>query len=378
MRGVGVVSLDTHKKFSKAVVLDWEGEILEETRIPHGDRREMERFFARFDPATDVVLEATFNWPWIADAAERMGLKPHLGHPPKLRTYARGQAKSDRKDATFNGRVWLGGVLFPESYLAPPDVRRMRALFRMRLLLVHIRTKLKNSVHGVLFKLGLVMDGEASDLFSRKGRAALERVRLESAEREELNRKLAVIDDLTRHIGDLEKEIGPRLKKETKAKLLMSLPGVGKLTAYAILAEVGEFGRFPNGRALASYAGLLPVTRESAEKEFERKTSPACNRFLRWAMLEAVSGAVRASRRMRSLHARVRARNVKRPGKARVAVARELIELAHLLVKKSVKYEEKPPVRPGGKTRMRRSPGCAPVQGGGRDRSTAAFCRVNR
>jgi transposase len=342
---VGVVSLDTHKRFSKAVVLDWSGEVIEEEVIAHGDRGEMERFFARFEPATDVIMEATFNWPWIADAADEMGLNAHLGHPRKLRDFAKGQAKSDRKDAAFNGQVWLGGVLFPESWLAPREVRRMRAHFRMRQLLVNMRTSLKNSVHGILFKLGITVEGKASDLFSNKGRGVLEGLKLDDAERGELNRKLQVIDDLTGHIEDVEEEILPKLKHDPRAAILMSLPGVGKLTAYAILAEAGDFARFPNGRALASYAGLLPVTRESAGKQFERKTSKSCNRFLRWAMLEAVSGAVRKSPRMKSLNSRVKARNPKRQGKARVAVARELIELAHLLVTRGENYKELPATR---------------------------------
>ena len=151
------------------------------------------------------------------------------------------------------------------------------------------------------------------------------------------------------------------LKKDIRADYLQSLPGVGKKTAYAILAEVGDFGRFPNRRALASYAGLLPIPRESAEREYERHTSSACNRFLRWAFLETVTGAVRSSPRMKSLHARVRARNPKRPGKARVAVAREVAELAHLLVTRQEKYREhlsrrteRRPARRLGESRIKR------------------------
>jgi hypothetical protein len=223
---VAVVSVDIHKRFSKAVVLGWDGQVMEESRVAHGNRHDMEAYFARFETGTDVVMEATFNWPWIAEAAE------------------------------------------------------------------------------------------------------------------ELDRKLVVIDELTAHINALDQEIRKGLKTDRKASLLMSLPGVGEKSAHAILAEVGEFDRFPNGRALASYAGLLPVPRESGGWEYERRTSPACNRFLRWALLETVTGAVRSSRRMRSLHARVRARNPKRTGKARVAVAREIAELAHLLVTRDVSYQE--------------------------------------
>jgi transposase len=339
MNRVAVISMDLHKRFSKAVAMGWDGQVLEEARISHGDRREMEAYFARFDSRTDVVMEATFNWPWIAEAAEELGLRPHLGHPTRLRKYAKGLAKTDRKDAIFQGKLWLAGEIFPESYRAPAPVRQRRALFRLRLLWVRMRTMLKNNVHGQLLKLGLVLD-ECTDLFSHKGRAVLDGLPLKSGDRQELDRKLVVIDELTTHIDELDKEIRKGLKKDRRASLLMSLPGVGEKSAYAILAEVGDFGRFPNGRALASYAGLLPVPNESADREYERRTSPACNRFLRWAFLETVTGAVRSSKRIRSLHARVRVRNPKRPGKARVAVARQIAELAHLLVTREVPYQE--------------------------------------
>lgn len=341
MERVTVVSMDIHKRFTKAVVFGEDGSILEEARIAHDHRLLMAEYFTRFPPGTPVVMEATFNWPWIADLAESAGLEPHLAHPPRLRQYAQGLGKTDRKDAVFQGRIWLAGEIFPEVYRAPAAVRRMRAWFRLRLLWVRQRTALKNNIHGQLLKLGFVLDAGASDLFSVKGRQVLAGLPLEVEDRRELDRKLRVVDQLTENIELLDQEITTHLKHDPRAPLLMSLPGVGEKTAYALLAEVGEFSRFPNGRALASYAGLLPVPRQSGTWDGERRTSPASNRFLRWAFLEAVSGATRVPGRLASLYARVRARNPKRIGKARVAVARELAELAHLLVTRGVKYQDK-------------------------------------
>ena len=70
MPNVSVVAMDIHKGFSKAVVLDGVGEVLESFQVSHDKRGTMEEFFGRFSPETDVVLEATFNWPWIADMAK--------------------------------------------------------------------------------------------------------------------------------------------------------------------------------------------------------------------------------------------------------------------------------------------------------------------
>ena len=352
MKSVAVIPMDIHKKFSKAVVMDDEAGIIEEERVGHKDHQEMQEFFGQFEAGTPVVMEATFNWPWISDLAEEMGLEPHLAHPMRAREMAKGMAKTDRRDAIFLGRLWLAGEIFPESYRAPREVRRQRQLFRTRQMFVRMRTAIKNNIHGQLFRLGHVLDEEASDLFSVKGRAVLKGLELAGDERQALERKLAALDDLARHIEVLEKVIRKELRQDSRAEILMSLPGVGEIIAYGMLSEMGTMERFPDSRALAAYAGLLPMANESAEKDHGRHTGGACNHFLRWMMIEAVTGAVRGSGRMQSLYRRVKARNEHKVGKARVAVARELIELSHLLLARGKTYQETPPARPGSQKRL--------------------------
>jgi hypothetical protein len=141
-----VVALDLHKEFSRAVVMDGGGDVLDDRRILHADRGEMQRFLDEFDAGTDVVMEATFNWPWVVDIAEKCGVTPHLGDPTRIKEFRRGLAKSDRKDCVAQGTLWLR-KMFPEVYIAPPCVRRMRGVFRMRGLFVRLRTKVKNNIH---------------------------------------------------------------------------------------------------------------------------------------------------------------------------------------------------------------------------------------
>lgn len=356
MNSVAVVPLDIHKKFTQAVLMDKEAGIVGEARIDHYDPEAFERFLAQFEARTDVVMEATFNWPWIADVVTKMGLCPHLAHPVRAREMAKGMAKSDRKDAIFLGRLWLAGDIFPEAYLAPPEVRGMRGLFRQRSLLVRMRTAVKNHIHGQLFRLGVLVDEEVSDLFGKKGRRLLRGLELEDSERGLLDRSLAFLEDLDRHIEVLEGEIRRDLGKDGRAEMVRSIPGVGEILAHAVLSEIGEIERFANGRALAAYAGLLPLSRESADKDYGGRTNRACNRFLRWAALEAVTGAVRSSPRMASLHARVKAKNPKQPGKARVAVAREILELVYLLLTRNQRYQERPARRPGSERSHRSRP----------------------
>jgi transposase len=344
MGSVAVVAMDIHKKFSKAVMMDWDCGVIGERMIYHDGRGEMKEFFGGLDRDTDVVMEATFNWPWIADMAEEAGLRAHLVDPVRAREMARGYSKSDRKDAIYLGRLFLSSALFPQVYLAPVEVRDRRWLFRLRLLLVRMRTAVKNAVHGQLFRLGYAPE---VDIFGDSGRRLLGALELSQTERMLLNEKLEAIDDLAGHIEYLEGHIERQLREDSRAGILMSLPGVGKITAYAMLAEIGDIRRFPDRRALSAYAGLLPLQDESGGKEKAKHTGARCNRHLRWTAIEAVTGAVRSSGRMRSLHTRVCRRNRGMAGKARVAVAREIVELAWILLTRNQRYDEQRPARPG-------------------------------
>jgi transposase len=345
MDRVAVVGMDLHRDFSKAVVMAEDGKILETRSVYHDGHEEMAEFFGGFEPGTEVVMEAGFNWPWIADMAEKAGLKPHLGHALRCREMAKGMAKNDKKDATFLARLWLAGDIFPEAYLAPREVRARRARFRTRALLVKIKAELKNSIHGILIKNGVKREG-ISDLYGRKGRQWLAGLGLSPEAREEMETKLAVADDVDRHISGLEQKLWAELPTDPRASLLQTIPGIGRLIAYGLLAEIGEIGRFPDRRALASYAGLLPMDNESAGEEHGKRTSRRCAKFLKLMAIEAVRGAVKTSRRMRQLFERVRAKNPDKPGKAMVAVARELMEVVHIVLSRGVPYEEAP-VRPG-------------------------------
>jgi transposase len=342
---VAVVSMDLHKAFSRVVVMGPEGEVMDDRRVYHADHAEMEDFFREFEHGTDVIMEATFNWPWIADLAEKCGLSAHLGDPMRIKNHRKGLPKSDRKDCVAQGTLWFR-KMFPEVYLAPRGVRRMCGVFRMRGMFVRMRASIKNNIHAQLFRLGVNLD-EESDIFSLKGRAALAALELDDASQDELLRKLALLDDLNEHIDEIEDGIRADLVRDPRARIVDSIPGFGEITTHGFLAEVGELERFPNGRSLASYAGVLPLDNESADEDMGKHTGKHSNRFLRWILIEAVTGAVRKSPRMKSLRERVKAKNPRQPGKGRVAVARELAELAHLLLTRKVLYTETPPPRPG-------------------------------
>ncbi len=349
---------DNHRKFSKVSLMEQtpEGEIraVERARLEHGDKQAMRAWLSHLDPEMPVALEATFGWPWVADLLEELGHPVHLAHPPVIRALAKHEAKTDRCDSDRLGKFQLRGIL-PESYLAPPEVRQRRERTRYRMALSALRTAVKNRAQAVLHRHGILHD--FSDLFGKAGRRFLDELALPDGSRQALQGCLQLLDSLTLLIDEVEQWMVENLQEDEIVRLLMTIPGIGLILAHVIRAEIGEIERFPTFRHLASYAGLAPVSDDTAGREGARHCSSACNHVLRWALIEAVHGVQRTKGphgfRLRQRYARLcgQGRPKGRKSSAKVAVAHELSKLVHVVWTKRVPYSDTPLPRPGSRPR---------------------------
>jgi transposase len=348
------VGWDLHRKFSQLSVLAREasGEIrvVQRKRLEHADQEAMRGWLQQhLEPGTPVALEGAFGWPWVADLLTELELDPHLAHPPALKVLAKNEAKADRCDADRLGRFWLKGIL-PESYLATPEVRQLRERLRYRMALSHLRTGVKNRISAILHRLGILHP--FSDLFGKAGRAFLAELPLPAASREVLDGHLTLLDQLGALLTGVEAWMEQNLQDDQVVQWLMTLPGVGRILAHVIRAEIGQMTeRFPSRKHLASYAGLAPLADDSADRHGRRHTSNACNHTLRWALIEAAGVVVRSpklpAKKLHRLYARLTHGGRTDKNSAKVAVARELCELVYVVWKKGEPYREYPSARSG-------------------------------
>lgn len=351
---------DIHRKFSLVSVqeLTADGELRtrERRRLEHEDRESMKTWLHSLPQKTPVALEATFGWPWIAELLEECGLDPHLAHPPAVRVLAKHEAKGDRCDADRLARLRLQGIL-PESYLAPHAVRQLRERIRFRTSLVALRTGVKNRIHAQLHRLGILH--HFSDLFGKRGREFLKQLQLPEATRGVLDDQVELLDLLEEQITEIETWMEANLQDDDVVRLLITIPGIGRILAHVIRAEIGEIERFGSRRHLNSYAGLAPLSDDSAERHGRRHCSPHCNHTLRWALIEA-AGAVVGSKRtktglaLRNLYARLTGRKGYAKQQAKVAVARELAQLVYIIWKSGEAYHEPDYAGAGRSNRCRR------------------------
>ena len=235
----------------------------------------------------------------------------------------------------------LRADLLPEAWIAPPQVRQLRALLRHRAGLVRLGTQLRNRIHAVAAGHGY--DRSAS-YWTGPGRGWLAELDLPAVSREIVTDCLAVIDGVAPLIERVNGELHQHAKADPRVKVLRTLPGVGEFTALVMLAEIGDITRFGSARKLASWAGLTPAVRGSDLKIRHGNISKQGSAWLRWVMNQAAQTAKRSPD-----FAATYSSIAKRRGKkiATIAISRKLLTRSwHLLTEMQATQASKPPQQP--------------------------------
>jgi transposase len=265
-----------------------------------------------------VAFEAAYGWGWLVDLLEELELEPHLVHPSRCKAIASARLKNDKVDAATLAQL-LRADLLPEAWIAPQQVRDLRALLRHRASLVRLSTSCKNRVHAVLADRGI---GEDRGLWTGPGRAWLADLELPPIPRGIIQDCCGLLDALATPIGRLERQIAALAKPDPRVQALMALPGVGKLTAMTLVAEIGDISRFPTARKLCAWAGLTPQVRNSDRKVRHGHITKQGSPWVRGILQEAAQTAKR-----HPMFARAYGQLARRRGNhiATTAIARRLL-----------------------------------------------------
>ncbi|BBP03483.1 putative family 20 transposase [Sulfuriferula plumbiphila] len=219
-------------------------------------REELIAFLAQ-RPAGRVALEACGSGHWWARKIKSLGHKVNLLHAKFIRPFV----QTNKTDAADARAIWTAAQQPGMRTVAAKteDQQAMLSLHRMRAQLVKIRTMQVNQLRGLLYEFGITF---------RAGRlAGLTEIRRRMAEMEEilpgrvlkgLQDQLQRIDALGQEIDELEKQIGTWQKQEAACRAITEIPGIGRLTATAQVAMIGDARTFKSGREFASYLGLVP------------------------------------------------------------------------------------------------------------------------
>ena len=316
------VGIDLHRRRSVVVVLNEDGDRVSWSRIDNTPANLAAEVHAA-GPGAEVAMEATWGWYWAADVIAECGARLHLAHPLGIAGYENRRVKNDLRDATLLADLLRLGRL-PEAWVAPPEVRELREAVRYRHKLSRLRAGLKAQVHQTLGKEGVIP--ELDYIWRGGGQQWLDDLRLSDVFVDRIESLRDLIELYDREIRQCDTRIHRRLTGHPGYEAIQALRGVGPVLAAVFVAEIGDVSRFDNPRRLCSWAGLTPRHRESDTHTHRGHITKQGSRLLRWAAVEAISGAVRDPR-IASVKARVGVRRGRNIG--RVAAARHLLTLVY-------------------------------------------------
>jgi transposase len=298
-------------------------------------------FAATLGPDDAVCLEATTNtWP-IAELLGQHAGRVVVSNPLRTRAIADAKTKTDTIDAATLAEL-LAADYLPEVWQPDPATQALRRRVAARAALVGLRTRLRNRISAVLAR-NLVVN-PWSDPFGRSGRRWLAAVALPADEREGVETDLRLLDALEAEISVAEQGLARLVADDPRVRRLMTIPGVGAMTAIGLVACIGDVRRFPRPNKLVNYLGLDPRVRQSGGRPaWIGHISQAGQGYVRGLLTEAAHVAVRTPGPLHAFHARVLAR--RGPGIAAVAVARKLTVLAWHLLHDETDYRWAPTAR---------------------------------
>jgi len=281
-----------------------------------------------------VGVESCGNSQWFLELLEQLGHEVWVGDAAQIRaSYVRRQ-KTDRRDAAHILKLLLEGR-FPRLWRPDAEVRDLRQLLIHRHRLVQIRTRVKNGLQHLAMNRGMQ---KKNKLWSETGQRAFLALPLPGWARCRREDLLALLAKLDEQIRPLEAAVEKAAYAHQQARLLMTQPGVGAITALAFVVTIGEVARFGRGKQVASYLGLIPREHSSSGQQRLGAISKQGNSFMRMLLVEAAQTAVRLDEGLRKKYQH--RCHSKAKGVAKVAAARKLAVRLYWMLRSNTAYPE--------------------------------------
>jgi len=267
--------VDLGDRFSHICVLDSEGEVVEESRIPTSQGGVQGYFGSRLPMR--VALEVGTHSPWVSRAIEELGHEVLVANARQLPLIFANDRKNDRTDAEILARV----ARLDPKLLAPIQHRSeecqvVRASIRARDALVQTRTKLINHIRGTVKAMGERLPACSSEAFHKHADEIPEVLR------PTLMPVVEVIAGLTRQVREYDRRIAKTCEERfPETDNLQQVAGIGPVTALAYVTTLEDPSRYRNGRQAAAFIGLTPRQDQSGASNPQLGITKAGDRYLR-------------------------------------------------------------------------------------------------
>jgi transposase len=305
-----------------------DGKIVESRRVRTA---QLQEYLARRPPSR-VIIEASTAAFSLADQVRAMGHEPRVVRStlaPQLVKARR--TKTDRRDADALSEMSCV-IDIPSIHIPSLEAREHKAICASRSGLIAARTQLINTVRAWLRRDGRTLRSTPEN-FAARLRTALETIPAH------IEQVLAVVDALNAQIKRADREVNALAKSDPVCRRLMSVPGVGPVTAVLFKAVVDDVTRFKSAHAVESYLGLVPGEHSSSERKHRLSITKAGSIRLRAVLLQAAWSARRCKRVPRMVEWSLEVE--KRRGKhvAVVALARKLVGVLYAMWRDGTEFD---------------------------------------
>src|ERR1700685_1757183 len=328
-----IIGCDFHPGFQQVAIFDNPTGEVEEKRLQH--RAEAEQFYRSLAGQEVLVgMEACGHYPWFERLLQELGMELWFGDAAKVRASVVRRQKTDRRDAEHLLQLLIENR-FPRIWVPSLEVRDVRQLLVHRHKQVQSRTRTKNQLQAMALSCGVQ---KKRKLWTKAGRAELEQLPLLPYAAQRRKWLVAALDELEAEIVDLDRRVAEEARQRPEAVRLMTHPGVGSVTALAMVLTLGPAERFGSGKQVGSYFGLIPSEESSGGRQRLGKISKQGRSVPRFFVVGAGQTAARLDPQLKRFYRRLAAR--KNRGVAKVAVARKLATRLYLMLREDWTYAQ--------------------------------------
>jgi transposase len=308
------------------------GEVMKITLKHEGTN--VREFYSTLPHPVRVGIEATGSMQWFVSLLEELGIECLVGHPAEIRAAEPRKQKHDRRDADLILKL-LTENRFPAIWLPSKELQDLRSLLRHRHQWVRMRTRIQNALQSIALANGL---RRGSALWSQEGQNRIASLPLPPHTAYRRSELQHMYEKFEAEIEKLNQRVQEQACGRPGARLLMTHPGVGPVTALATEVFLGDPARFADSKALASYVGMIPREYSSGGRQRLGGLSKQGNPLLRFLWGEAGVHAVRQDPDLQRFYRRKLVQ--KGLGKASVAVARKLGIRLWIMLRDQIEYNE--------------------------------------
>ena len=276
-----IIGCDFHPGFQQVAIFDNRTGEIQEKRLGH--REEADRFYRSLSAPVRVGMEACGHYPWFERLLEELRFELWLGDAAKIRASVVRKQKTDRRDALQILQLLIE-ERFPQIWVPSLEERDVRQLLVHRHKQVQSRTRIKNQLQALALSQGVQ---KRRKLWTQAGRAELEKLPLMTYAAERRKRLLASLDGMEAEIIELNRRVEEEVRKRPEAVRMMTHPGVGPVTALAMVLTLGPAERFESAKQVGSYFGLIPSEDSSGGRQRLGRISKQGSSFLRFLLVEA-------------------------------------------------------------------------------------------